>query len=104
FGYPLTTSMGQDVKLTTGIISSVNGYQGNANSYQITAPVQPGNSGGPVFDEQANLVGVINAKHVLAENATYAIKSTYLINFLHSVPEYNASVLNSVSALGNAQL
>jgi S1-C subfamily serine protease len=88
FGYPLTNSMGSDVKLTNGIISSVNGYQDDANSYQLSAPVQPGNSGGPVFDEKGNLLGIINAKHLLAENATYAIKSSYLTNLLQTIPEY----------------
>ncbi len=87
FGYPLTTSMGDDVKLTNGIISSVNGYKGEINAYQLSAPVQPGNSGGPVFDEKGNLVAVVNAKHTLAENATYAIKSSYLLNMLQNLPE-----------------
>lgn len=97
-GYPLTTTMGDDVKITDGIISSKNGYEGNINSYQISAPVQPGNSGGPLFDELGNLVGIINAKHTVAENASYAIKAKYLIDLLDSMdkpiklPEQNLLV------------
>lgn len=81
-GYPLRATMGDEIKLTNGIVSSKTGFQGDATSYQISAPVQPGNSGGPLFDSQGNLVGIINAKHSGAENASYAIKSSYLTNLL----------------------
>jgi len=81
-GYPLRASMGDEIKLTNGIISSKTGFQGDISSYQISAPVQPGNSGGPLFDSQGNLIGIINAKHIGAENASYAVKASYLTNLL----------------------
>lgn len=81
-GYPLRASMGDEIKLTNGIISSKTGYQGDVSSYQISAPVQPGNSGGPLFDSQGNIIGIINAKHIGAENVSYAIKSRYLLNLV----------------------
>ena len=56
-GYPLTTTMGDEIKLTTGIISSRTGFQGDVSLYQISAPIQPGNSGGPLFDNNGNLIG-----------------------------------------------
>ena len=84
-GYPLTSTMGTDIKLTDGLISSKNGYMGNINSYQISAPVHPGNSGGPLFDENGNLIGIINAKHKDAESVSYAIKSKYLIDLIASL-------------------
>jgi S1-C subfamily serine protease len=74
--------MGDEVKLTNGIISSKTGFQGDVTSYQISVPVQSGNSGGPLFNKQGNLTGIINAKHGGAENITYAIKSSYLLNLL----------------------
>lgn len=74
--------MGDEIKLTNGIISSKTGFQGDVTSYQISAPVQPGNSGGPLFDSQGYLIGVINAKHVGAENASYAVKVSYLTNLI----------------------
>jgi len=85
-GYPLRATMGDEVKLTNGIISSKSGFQGDVTSYQITAPVQPGNSGGPLFDDKGNIIGIINAKHVGAENASYAIKSSYLMNLIDQMP------------------
>jgi len=81
-GYPLRATMGDEIKLTNGIISSRTGFQGDITSYQISAPVQPGNSGGPLFNSQGNLIGIINAKHTGAENASYAIKSSYLTNLI----------------------
>lgn len=85
-GYPLRATMGDEVKLTNGIISSKSGFQGDVTSYQITAPIQPGNSGGPLFDVKGNVIGVINAKHGSAENASYAIKSSYLMNLIDLMP------------------
>lgn len=81
-GYPLLSTMGTEIKLTNGIISSKAGYQGDIASYQISAAVQPGNSGGPLFDNSGNLIGVVNAKLINGENVSYAIKSMYLQNLI----------------------
>jgi len=85
-GYPMTTTMGEEIKLTNGIISSKTGYQGDISTYQISAPIQPGNSGGPLFDKTGNIIGVVNAKHTKAENAGYAIKTNYLKNLIDLLP------------------
>jgi len=86
-GYPLVSSMGSEIKLTNGIISSKTGYEGNIAQYQISAPVQPGNSGGPLFDSSGNIIGVVKAKHTQAENAGYAIKASYIRNLVELLPE-----------------
>ena len=83
-GYPLTSTMGDEIKLTTGVISSKTGFQGDVSLYQISAPIQPGNSGGPLFDNKGNLIGIVNAKHKGAENVGYAIKTSYLRNLIES--------------------
>ena len=83
-GYPLTVTMGDEIKLTTGVISSKTGFQGDVSLYQISAPVQPGNSGGPLFDHNGNLIGIVSAKHAGAENVGYAIKASYLKNLAES--------------------
>lgn len=77
-GYPMVATMGEEVKLTTGVVSSRSGFQGNASQYQISAPVQPGNSGGPLFNDNGELIGIVSAKHTEADNASYGVKLSYL--------------------------
>ena len=78
-GYPRVDTMGEEVKLTTGVVSSRSGFQGNQSQYQVSAPIQPGNSGGPLFNESGELIGIVSAKHSDgAENVSYAVKLSYL--------------------------
>lgn len=86
-GYPITQLLGNEIKLTNGIISSRSGFEGNVSNYQITAPVQPGNSGGPVFDKNGNVIGIVVAgiDNHIAQNANYAIKTSCLYNLVESV-------------------
>ncbi len=86
-GYPLRATMGDEIKLTNGIISSKTGFQGDITYYQISVPIQPGNSGGPLFNSKGNLIGVVTAKHIGAENASYAKKSTYLNGLFDMLPD-----------------
>ncbi len=99
-GYPLTSTMGDEIKLTTGVVSSRTGFQGDVSLYQISAPIQPGNSGGPLFDSNGNVIGIVSSKHTGAENVGYAIKASYLRNLMES--GLSANILpstNSVSTL-----
>ena len=67
-----------------------------ARDFQVSLPIQPGNSGGPLLDKRGNVVGVIAAKldasvtlsvtGTLPENVNFAVKSTYLLAFLESCP------------------
>lgn len=100
-GYPMTSSMGEEIKLTNGIISSKTGFKGDISAYQVSVPVQPGNSGGPLFDKNGNILGVVNAKHSLAENASYAIKVNYLKNLIELLPQtINQPTLNTLNGKG----
>lgn len=87
-GFPFTTFLGDEVKITDGIISSKSGYEGDIVTYQISVPIQPGNSGGPLFDRNGNLVGITNAgiDKSIAENVGYAIKTPYVLNIIDSAP------------------
>jgi S1-C subfamily serine protease len=87
-GYPLTQIMGGEVKFTDGKISSKTGFQGDVTNYQITVPIQPGSSGGPLFDYDGNLVGIASAglRKDIADNVSYAVKSSYLKNLLDVLP------------------
>ena len=94
-GYPLTYQMGQEIKLTNGIISSRKGFQDDITSYQISAPIQPGNSGGPMFDENGSIVGIINSGIMDADNVGYAIKASYLYDFINA--EIGSSILPKIN-------
>ena len=104
-GYPMTSTMGDEIKYTTGVISSKTGFQGDVSQYQISAPVQPGNSGGPLFDSKGNVIGIVSAKHTGAENVGYAIKTSYLKNLIESVLSTNIlPVTNTgIQTLSNAE-
>lgn len=101
-GYPLTSTMGEEIKLTTGVISSKTGFQGDVSIYQISAPVQPGNSGGPLFDKKGNVIGIVSAKHKGAENVSYAVKTSYLKNLIESASLTN--ILPSNNSIANMPL
>lgn len=101
-GYPLTSTMGEEIKLTTGVISSKTGFQGDVSMYQISAPIQPGNSGGPLFDKKGNVIGIVSAKHNGAENVGYAVKTSYLKNLIESASLTN--ILPSNNAIANMPL
>lgn len=74
-GFPLALSgMGKDPKFSDGKISSKTGYNNSTNSFQTTIGVQPGNSGGPIFNLQGELVGIINATVDNTDNVSYGIK------------------------------
>lgn len=102
-GYPLRSTMGDEIKLTNGIISSKTGFQGDITTYQISVPLQPGNSGGPLLNSKGEIIGIVNAKHSEAENASYAIKSCYLTNLIQvmntplSLPKKNIICTKTLS-------
>jgi len=101
-GFPNTGLQGFEPKLSKGDISSLAGIQDDVRYFQISVPVQPGNSGGALVDERGNVVGVVTAQlsqeaalantGVLAQNVNYAVKSSYLLSFLEAVPETSAGI------------
>ena len=90
-GYPMAAVMGSEVKFTDGKISSKSGIGGDVRVYQISVPIQPGNSGGPLFDMGGNVVGItssaLNKDYFKSENVNYAIKASYLKNLMEACPE-----------------
>jgi S1-C subfamily serine protease len=61
-GFPLTGLLAEDLNITQGIISALAGIRGDRRFFQITAPIQPGNSGGPLYDKYGSVIGVVTAK------------------------------------------
>ena len=90
-GFPNIEIQGFSPKVTRGEISSLNGIGDDPRAWQISVPVQTGNSGGPLLDENGNLVGVVVAKLGMAaaratgdlpQNVSYAVKSAYALALL----------------------
>ncbi len=79
-GYPLLDKLGSELKITSGIISSLKGFSDDDRYLQTTAPIDPGNSGGPLIDEFGNIIGLISAKYTSGTNVGYALKLKYLID------------------------
>lgn len=88
-GYPFAMStLGNELKYTEGSINARTGMDGNILAYQVSAPVQPGNSGGPLLDYDGNVIGVINSKLFYADNVAFAVKANYILNLLYLLPVY----------------
>lgn len=95
YGYPLTDLLGDEVKFTEGTINANSGFNNDPRWYQHTATIQPGNSGGPLFNKYGNLVGVNNAvinneyirqtRRTETTNINYAIKARYLVHLMEDM-------------------
>lgn len=81
-GYPK-----DDAVLGEGYVSSKNGFVGDTTQYQVSIPVNPGNSGGPLLDANGNLVGIISGKPDQTEGAAFAIKSKYILEAMRAIPQ-----------------
>jgi serine protease Do len=92
YGFPLAGLLGSGPTLTTGEVSALSGLRDIQSQYQISAPVQAGNSGGPLFDLSGLVVGVVtsklNAQRIaqttgdIPQNVNFAVKSNAAVEFL----------------------
>ena len=101
-GFPLGEIMGTTSRLSTGMINSKFGLQDDPRLYQISNPIQPGNSGGPLFNSKGELIGIVvsslNAKYfydnigIIPQNVNFAIKASYLKNIISLLPDGAISI------------
>lgn len=95
YGFPLYGLLSSGPTLTTGDISALSGLRDNPANFQISAAVNPGNSGGPLLDGQGNVIGVVvsklNAARVaqmtdgdIPQNVNFAVKGTEALAFLQA--------------------
>jgi S1-C subfamily serine protease len=106
FGYPLGDQLGAGVKVTTGNISSLSSSEFATSHLQFTAPIQPGNSGGPLVNQAGLIVGV-NAGALVGEqqfqNLNFAVKTKHLIELLGQVGE-NFGIVSDATEQDTAAL
>ena len=91
-GFPYAGLLATSPQVTTGTVSALAGLNDDSRFLQLTAPVQPGNSGGPLVDLSGNVVGIVSARindvaiveatGSLPQNVNFAIKSTTICEFL----------------------
>ena len=96
-GFPYGDIFSKNIKVTKGIVSSTTGIKDDSGQFQLDAAVQPGNSGGPIYDKYGNIVGVVVAQlnkfkmakaiGSLPENVNFGIKASTVKQFLNeSIP------------------
>ncbi|ALI98050.1 S1 family peptidase [Rufibacter tibetensis] len=95
-GYPR-----EDVVFGEGTLSSRSGVYGDTASYQISIPLNPGNSGGPLLDDRGNMIGVISGKMLGVDGAAFAVKSAYLLTLLDQLPEHRLPTPISLPKVNN---
>ncbi len=104
YGYP-----GGKPVYHNGVINASTGLNGDSVHYQVSIPINFGNSGGPLWDSKGNIIGITDAKEGHAEGEHYAIKSRYLIDAIHNIPadslneRVNLNRKNTLSGLSEDQ-
>jgi S1-C subfamily serine protease len=106
-GYPQVNLQGTEPKFTEGSISSLSGSADNPSYFQVSVPVQPGNSGGPLVNEKGQVVGLIVAKlsdvtallitGSVPQNVNYALKSSFILPLIESIPDLSKKISDSNS-------
>ena len=96
-GFPLSTVLGERSILTEGTVSSIYGLGEDPRLFQISVPIQPGNSGGPLLNDQGEVIGLtvstINAARIfqmsgaIPQNINFAVKVTYAKHLIAMLPE-----------------
>lgn len=85
-----------------GYLSGQSDYSGDTVSYQVSIPVNPGNSGGPLVDHAGNIIGIVKGKQTLADGAAFAVKSSFLLKSIQDLADKDSIdriVLNKKNTL-----
>lgn len=106
-GYPLMDLLGADLKVSTGNVSGLKGWEGDVSRFQFTAPIGSGSSGGAILDEYGNLVGITSSslahgnlrdRGAISENVNFGIKVSIVHEMLAAsgidIPQPNISTDN----------
>lgn len=81
-GYPRPEVQGLELKITEGIVNSLTGFRGETGRLQMSAEVQPGNSGGPILGSSGAVLGIVVSGLRQGQNVNYAIKPSAVVKAL----------------------
>jgi len=113
-GFPIASILGREPRYTEGAISALSGPAGDQTFFQISVPVQPGNSGGPLLTESGEVVGIIAASAAIAaffratgtlpQNLNWAVKSDYIAPLVPEMTPVRHSSREAAIAATNASV
>jgi serine protease Do len=95
YGFPLAEILSASGNFSLGNISALSGLCDDSRYLQISVPVQPGNSGGPLLDQHGNVIGIVSAKlnalkvmrlteGDIEQNVNFAVRASVAANFLQT--------------------
>ncbi len=87
FGYPRT-----DIVYGEGYLSARTGYNGDSLTYQVQITANPGNSGGPVFNNNGDLIGILSTRQAQAEGVAFAVKSRNIYKMVDELKEKDTTI------------
>ena len=109
-GFPLPEELGRNSKISDGIVNCSSGIEDDPRFYQISIPIQPGNSGGPLFNKNGKVIGIVTStlnntylllkKAVISQNVNFALK----IDYLKPILPKNNQFENGENSLADAEM
>lgn len=110
-GFPISNLLGNTARLSRGLVSAVKGIKDSPDQLQISAEIQSGNSGGPVFGHDGLVLGIVqqiinpwivsqDTSGSLSQNVNFAIKSDIALRFIH---DYSTNIRPSVELASNVR-
>ena len=106
-GFPMGPDFGNEPRYSEGVVNALTGAGNDPRYFQVSVPIQHGNSGGPLFNEKGELIGIVTASMrenatamafggVAPQNVNFAVKSTFLTNLFATIPEVLVAPTNIV--------
>ncbi|WP_207632921.1 S1C family serine protease [Foetidibacter luteolus] len=98
-GYPR-----DEIVYNMGYLSAESGFNGDTSSYQLSLTANPGNSGGPIFNKNGEIVGVLSTRQTSAEGVVFAVKAKGIYKMIEELKKSDSSLAKIKMPSGGASL